>query len=77
MSAHTLRTVLRLHKPAAIRVPKVPVVLTPIPWGKPDRALGFAVIQHMTEVTPGTVIPWTIAAPKLRATLRTLKVRVE
>lgn len=70
MSAQPQRTVLRLHKPAVVRVPKVPVVLTPIPWGKPDRATGMAVIQNMVDTTPGTCVRWSLRESKLRHVLR-------
>lgn len=41
-----------------------------IPWGKRDRATGFAVLQHMVDANPPTVIPWSIHTKKLKRALR-------
>ena len=32
--------------------PRPGVQLTPIPWGKPDRALARAVCQHLVDANP-------------------------
>lgn len=40
------------------RVPRKPVALSPIPWGKPDPALARAVCQHLVDVMPPTVVAW-------------------
>lgn len=32
--------------------------LTPIPWGKRDRALGKMVCQHMVDIGPVILIPF-------------------
>lgn len=61
----------------AMRLPKVPVVLTPIPWGKSDRATAMAVIQNMAEVTPGTFVRWSHRDEKLRSVLSTYHFRTE
>lgn len=44
--------------PKPQRVPPVPVALSPIPWGKPDHALGRAVCQHFADAMPPTLIRW-------------------
>lgn len=41
-----------------------------IPWGKRDRATGFAVLSHMVDANPPTVIPWSIHTKKLKRALR-------
>lgn len=46
------------RKPKPERVSRVPVVLTPIPWGKRDAALACAVCQHLIDAMPPTLIAW-------------------
>lgn len=53
-----------------------PIQLTPIPWGRKDRNLGFAVCAHVRDVTPPTVIPWSIRDPKVQRTLHNAHVPV-
>lgn len=56
-------------------VRKVPVTLTPIPWGKPDRKLGRAVCRHIAEFTPPTVIPYNpLTEQRVRRVLRSMHI---
>lgn len=63
-----------IEKPVPVRIPRKPVQLTPIPWGKPDKKLGFAVCVHLQEVTPGIEIPWSPQDEKIRRILMTNKI---
>jgi hypothetical protein len=59
------------------RVPRVPVRLSPIAWGKPDNALARGLCQHVADATPATVIrfnPFTHA--RMRRALRALGINV-
>jgi len=47
-----------MHRTTPIKSYDGPVRLTPIPWGKRDRALAQAVIRNVRQVTPALVIPW-------------------
>lgn len=55
----------------ATRLPKVPVQLSQIPWGRRDKETAFAVIQNMVDTTPGTHVRWSLRDSKLRHLLRT------
>lgn len=47
-----------------------PVRLAPVDWGRKDRTTGFAVCAHMRDVTPPTVIPWSIHDEKVQRALQ-------
>lgn len=52
-------------------VPRYPVQLTPVPFGRPDRALGHALCQHIVDATPAIVIPFNpVTHRRVRAVLR-------
>ncbi len=52
-----------------------PVQLSPIPWGKPDPALGRALCRHIAEFTPPVLIPCNpFTESKTRRALRSLHV---
>lgn len=54
---------------------KAPQRLAPIPWGRPDRALGRLVCRHMVDANPPTVIPFNpVTGKRLQALLRTLHI---
>ena len=61
-------------KKTVFLIPRKPVQLTPIPWGKPDKKLGFAVCAHLQEVTPGIEIPWSPQDEKIRRILMNNKI---
>jgi hypothetical protein len=64
MNARLRANVLRLRpdkEPAPMtRIPRTPVVLTPIAWGKRDSKLGRAVCQHVVDTTPPMSIPFVL-----------------
>lgn len=69
MNARLQSKLLRAVPPApkVERIPRQPVALTRIPWGKRDAALGRALCQHIVDATPPTCIPFFPGfAPKLR-----------
>jgi hypothetical protein len=39
------------------KIPRIPVTLKPIAWGKRDRNLAEAVCMHLADATPPIVIP--------------------
>ena len=59
MNARRLRLLRNTPAPAApvSDVRRVPLQLTPIPWGQPDPVLGRAICRHIAEVTPPVLIP--------------------
>lgn len=63
------------RKPKPERIARKPVVLTRIPWGKPDAGLGAAVCQHIVDATPPTLITANpITGVKLRQVLRSFHI---
>lgn len=54
-----------------------PIVLVPIAWGKPDRALASVVRNSIGCATPATVIPWAPGQSGLRRRLRSMHVHTD
>jgi hypothetical protein len=66
---------LRERDTVAERIARKPVVLTRIPWGKPDAATAAAVCQHIVDATPPTLIPANpVTGAKLRQVLRSFHI---
>ena len=66
MHARLRTNVLRMKPPHRNPVPEIeliprtPVVLTPIAWGKRDPNLGRAICQHVVEATPPISVPFVL-----------------
>ena len=63
--------------PLPTRIEPQRVRLTPIPWGRPDRALARGVCEHMRRATPPLELPFNPRTDrKVRETLRRMGVAV-
>ena len=74
------RRLLSVPTPEVAAVPvsdvrRVPVQLTPIPWGKPDPVLARGVCQHIADFTPPIVIPYNpLSEQRVRRVLRSMHI---
>lgn len=56
--------------PKVERIPRTPVQLSPIPWGKRDPMLARGVCRHIADAMPKTTVPFVRGLDrKLRAFL--------
>lgn len=63
------------NPPPPLVKPEPRMPLSPIQWGKPDRALGHAVCQHVADATPPIVIEFNpVTHARLCRVLRSYRI---
>lgn len=60
----------KMFSPEVSPLPRAPLQLSPIRWGKRDKVLARMVCEHMRHANPPIVIPWSPVQAKVRSTLR-------